>query len=156
MRYFIYICLLLSFVSCDYFSFEKNENLEKIDMDIDFTSVDVSPSFKVCDTLIDKSKKTNCFRKTMRQEIYKSLTKHSIKLTHSIDETIEVVITIQSNKEVKLTSINSSDSLMAILPSLEDILKKSVEELPAIYPAIKRGIPVTTVYKLPIRIAVKN
>ena len=39
---------------------------------------------------------------------------------------------------------------------LKDILKKSVEELPAIYPAIKRGIPVTTVYKLPIRIAVKN
>jgi hypothetical protein len=45
---------------------------------------------------------------------------------------------------------------LVILPSLKDILKKSVEELPAIYPAIKRGIPVTTVYKLPIRIAVKN
>ncbi|MDB4496710.1 hypothetical protein N9290_01865 [Flavobacteriaceae bacterium] len=150
------ICLLFSFTSCEYFSFEKNKNIEKIDVDVDFTSVDVSPSFKVCDSLIEKEKKNTCFRTTLRQEISSSLAKQSIQVPQSVDETIEVAITIQSNKEVKLTSIKSSDSLMVILPSLKAILKKSVEELPAVYPAIKRGIPVTTVYKLPIRIAVKN
>jgi uncharacterized protein YeaO (DUF488 family) len=156
VRYFLLICLLFSFTSCEYFSFEKNKNIEKIDVDVDFTSVDVSPSFKVCDSLIEKEKKNTCFRTTLRQEISSSLAKQSIQVPQSVDETIEVAITIQSNKEVKLTSIKSSDSLMVILPSLKAILKKSVEELPAVYPAIKRGIPVTTVYKLPIRIAVKN
>jgi uncharacterized protein YeaO (DUF488 family) len=156
VRYFLFICLLFSFTSCEYFSFEKNKNIEKIDVDVDFTSVDVSPSFKVCDSLIEKDKKNNCFRTTLRQEISSSLAKQSIQVPQSVDETIEVAITIQSNKEVKLTSIKSSDSLLVILPSLKAILKKSVEELPAVYPAIKRGIPVTTVYKLPIRIAVKN
>ena len=154
MRYFLLICLLFSFTSCEYFSFENNKNIEKID--VDFTSVDVSPSFKVCDSLIEKDKKNNCFRTTLRQEISSSLAKQYIQVPQSVDETIEVAITIQSNKEVKLTSIKSSDSLLVILPSLKAILKKSVEELPAVYPAIKRGIPVTTVYKLPIRIAVKN
>ncbi|MGB1500869.1 MAG: hypothetical protein ACPHAM_03540 [Flavobacteriaceae bacterium] len=125
-------------------------------MDLDYSSVDVSPSFRVCDSLIEKDKKDTCFRTTLRQEIFSSLAKQSIQVPQSVDETIEVAITIQSNKEVKLTSIKSSDSLMAIVPSLKAILKKSVEELPAVYPAIKRGIPVTTVYKLPIRIAVKN
>jgi len=96
------------------------------------------------------------FRTTIRQEISSNLAKQSIQVAQSVDETIEVAITIQSNKEVKLTSIKSSDSLLVILPSLKAILKKSVKELPSIYPAIKRGIPVTTVYKLPIRIAVKN
>jgi hypothetical protein len=147
---------MISFTSCDYFSFEKNKNLEKIDMDVDFTSVDFSPSFKVCDSLINKLKKTDCFRTTIRQEISSNLAKQSIQVAQSVDETIEVAITIQSNKEVKLTSIKSSDSLLVILPLLKAILKKSVKELPSIYPAIKRGIPVTTVYKLPIRIAVKN
>ena len=156
MRYFLLICLLFSFTSCEYFSFEKNKNIEKIDVDVDFTSVDVSPSFKVCDSLIEKEKKNTCFRTTLRQEISSSLAKQSIQVPQSVDETIEVAITIQSNKEVKLTSIKSSDSLMVILPSLKAILKKSVEELPAVYPAIQRGIPLTTVYKLPIRIAVKN
>ena len=125
-------------------------------MDLDYSSVDVSPSFRVCDSLIEKDKKDTCFRTTLRQEIFSSLAKQSIQVPQSVDETIEVAITIQSNKEVRLTSIKSSDSLMAIVPSLKAILKKSVEELPALYPAIKRGIPVTTVYKLPIRIAVKN
>jgi len=147
---------MISFTSCDYFSFEKNKNLEKIDMDVDFTSVDFSPSFKVCDSIIDKDKKNTCFRTTIRQEISSNLAKQSIQVAQSVDETIEVAITIQSNKEVKLTSIKSSDSLLVILPLLKAILKKSVKELPDIYPAIKRGIPVTTVYKLPIRIAVKN
>lgn len=156
MRYFFYIGIVLSFASCDYFSFEKNENLDKIDMDIDFTSVDFSPSFKVCDTLIDKSKKTNCFRKTMRQEIYKSLEKHSIKLKHPIDETIEVVITIQSNKEVTLSAIKVSDSLLREIPRLQEMIEKSIEALPDIYPAIKRGIPVTTAYTLPIKIKLEN
>ena len=125
-------------------------------MDVDYTSVDVSPSFKVCDSLINKDKKNTCFRITIRQEISSNLAKQSIQVAQSVDETIEVAITIQSNKEVKLTSIKSSDSLLVILPSLKAILKKSVKELPDIYPAIKRGIPVTTVYKLPIRIVVKN
>ena len=125
-------------------------------MDLDYSSVDVSPSFKVCDSLIEKDKKDTCFKTTLRKEIFGSLAKQSIQVPQSVDETIEVAITIQSDKEVKLTSIKSSDSLMAIVPSLKAILKKSVEELPAVYPAIKRGIPVTTVYKLPIRIAVKN
>ena len=156
MRYFFYIGIVLSFTSCDYFSFEKNENLDKIDTDIDFTSVDFSPSFKVCDTLIDKSKKTNCFRKTMRQEIYKSLEKYSIKLKHPIDETIEVVITIQSNKEVKLSAIKVSDSLLREIPRLQEMIEKSIEALPDIYPAIKRGIPVTTAYTIPIKIKVEN
>ena len=93
-------------------------------MDLDYSSVDVSPSFRVCDSLIEKDKKDTCFRTTLRQEIFSSLAKQSIQVPQSIDETIEVAITIQSDKEVKLTSIKSSDSLMAIVPSLKAILKK--------------------------------
>ena len=98
---------MISFTSCDYFSFEKNKNLEKIDMDVDFTSVDFSPSFKVCDSLINKLKKTDCFRTTMHQEIYKSLAENSIQLKKDVDETIVVVIKIQADKQVVLASIKA-------------------------------------------------
>ena len=147
---------MISFTSCDYFSFEKNKNLEKIDMDVDFTSVDFSPSFKVCDTLINKLKKTDCFRTTMHQEIYKSLAENSIQLKKDVDETIVVVIKIQADKQVVLASIKASDSLLKYIPSLKEMIKKSIADLPDVYPAIKRGIPVTTQYKLPIRIRLEN
>ena len=156
MRFLLVSIIVLSFISCDYFSFEKNKNLEKIDMDVDFTSVDFSPSFKVCDTLINKLKKTDCFRTTMHQEIYNSLTKNSIKLKNSIDETVLVVITIQSDKQVMLVSLKASDSLLKYIPTLKKMIKKSIADLPDVYPAIKRGIPVTTQYKLPIRIKLEN
>ena len=147
---------MISFTSCDYFSFEKNKNLEKIDMDVDFTSVDFSPSFKVCDTLINKLKKTDCFRTTMHQEIYKSLAENSIQLKKDVDETIVVVIKIQADKQVILASIKASDSLLKHIPTLKKMIKKSIADLPDVYPAIKRGIPVTTQYKLPIRIKLEN
>ena len=147
---------MISFTSCDYFSFEKNKNLEKIDMDVDFTSVDFSPSFKVCDSLINKLKKTDCFRTTMHQEIYESLTENYIQLKKDVDETIVVVIKIQADKQVVLASIKASDSLLKYIPSLKEMIKKSIADLPDVYPAIKRGIPVTTQYKLPIRIKLEN
>ena len=147
---------MISFTSCDYFSFEKNKNLEKIDMDVDFTSVDFSPSFKVCDSLINKLKKTDCFRTTMHQEIYKSLAENSIQLKKDVDETIVVVIKIQADKQVVLASIKASDSLLKYIPALKKMIKKSIADLPDVYPAIKRGIPVTTQYKLPIRIKLEN
>ena len=59
-------------------------------MDLDYSSVDVSPSFRVCDSLIEKDKKDTCFRTTLRQEIFSSLAKQSIQVPQSVDETIEV------------------------------------------------------------------
>jgi hypothetical protein len=42
------------------------------------------------------------------------------------------------------------------LPQLAAILKLSLDTIPSIYPAIKRGIPVTTKYRLPIKIELKQ
>ena len=64
-------------------------------MDVDFTSVDVSTSFKVCDSLIDKDKKNSCFRSTIREEIANSLAKYSIFLFFSNE------IYSQEVKEIK-------------------------------------------------------
>ena len=125
-------------------------------MDVDYTSVDVSPSFKVCDALIDKVKKNTCFRNTIREEIAKSLSKYSIKVKQPLDETITVTIIIKSNKEVKLMNIDASETLIKEIPVLYEMIEKSIADLPNVYPAIIRGIPVTPQYKLPIKIKLEN
>ena len=69
MKYFVFLFFGLFFItSCDKFSFTKNKNIQVIDTIVDFTSVDTYPSFKVCDSLIDKIKKSACFRKTIHQK----------------------------------------------------------------------------------------
>ena len=123
---------------------------------LDDTTVEASPSFKVCDTIIDKESKPACFGTNIRLKIFSSLSKHSITVKNSVNETITVSIVIQSNREVKLSGIKASDSLIKEIPNLQKMIEKSIEDLPEIYPAIKRGIPVTTAYTIPIKIKLEN
>ena len=123
----------------------------KIDSNIDVTSVDFPPSFKVCDSLISKKDKTSCFRNTMHREMYKSLAKQPIRLKPFTDETITVVIKIQVDQQVKLVSFSASDNLKNQMPTLEAVIEKSISDLPTIHPAVKRGMLVTTEYRIPIR-----
>jgi hypothetical protein len=55
-----------------------------------------------------------------------------------------------------LDHIESSKSIRKILPKLDSLLKSSIGKLPKIFPANKRGIPVTSKYRLPISIQLKE
>lgn len=156
MKKLIVLSILLCFCSCDYFSFKKNKIEEKLDTNVDYKAVDTSPSFDVCKDLIDKEKKTDCFRKTMHREIAKSLRDQNIKVKRPVNETIHVVITIPSKGKATLKSIKASDNLHKEIPDLKRMLEKSIADLPVIFPAIKRGITVTSEYTLPIRIKLES
>ena len=102
-------------------------------MNVDYKTVDSSPSFDACKDFIDKEK-TDCFRKTMHQEIAKSLINQNIKVKRSVDETIHVAILIPSEGKPTLKSIKASDSLYSEIPNLKQMIEKSISELPRIIP----------------------
>ncbi|MFY0629929.1 MAG: hypothetical protein JXR05_06070 [Flavobacteriaceae bacterium] len=147
--------MLVCFCSCDYFSFQKNKPQEKLDTNVDYKAVDTPPSFEACKNLIDQEK-IDCFRKMMHQEIAKSLSSQDIKVKRPVDETIHVIITISSEGKATLKSIKASDNLYQEIPKLKQMLEKSIVGLPIIYPAIKRGITVTSEYTMPIKIKLEN
>ena len=155
-RVFSFLIFTAFCTSCDKLSFNKNEHIQALDTIVDFSSVDVSPSFKLCDSIIDKTKKTACFRVAIHQKIGEQLQQYSFTLKDAISETIFVNLLINSNGTISLDEIQSSKNIKLQLPELDSLLKVSVQKLPSIYPAIKRGIPVTTKYKLPIRIHLKE
>ncbi|WP_226789225.1 hypothetical protein [Polaribacter reichenbachii] len=137
--------------SCDKFSFSKNKNVQVIDTIVDFTSVDTFPSFKDCDSFIDKIKKQDCFRNTIHQKIGEELQKHTFSIKDSIDTTVLVDLIINVKGEIVFDGLQSSQ-VNAELPELENVIRSSIDSLPTVLPAVKRGIPVTTKYQLPIRI----
>lgn len=153
LRVFSFLILFIFITSCDKFSFSKsNEKEQVLDTIVNFSSVDTSPSFKICDSLINKVEKSNCFRNTIHNKIGAELQKHEFTIRDSISEVIYVDLLISSKGKVVLEAIQSSESIKIQLPKLDSILKVSVDLIPSIYPAIKRGIPVTTKYRLPILI----
>ena len=156
LRIFSLFLLFLFITSCDNFSFSKNKNLQAVDTIVDYTSVDFSPSFKVCDSIIDKHQKSNCFRTTIHQKIGVELQKHQFVIRDSISEIVYVDLLINSKGKIVIEAMASSEEIRIQLPELDSVLRISVDKIPNVYAAIKRGIPVTTKYRLPIKIQLKQ
>jgi hypothetical protein len=150
------LLLFIFITSCDNFSFSKNKNMQLLDTIINFSSVDTSPSFKVCDSIIDKQKKNNCFRTTIHQKIGAELQKHQFVIRDSMSEIVYVDLLITSKGKIVLEAMDSSEEIKIKLPKLDSVLRISVDKIPNVYAAIKRGIPVTTKYRLPIKIQIKQ
>ena len=129
LRFIFLLLLISSFYACDYFSFERKKRLHELDSIIDTSTVDVFPSFSVCDTIIHKEKKVNCFRETIHREITRSLIEEEIKVKKTVDETIEVVITVHSDHRLTLTSLVASEYLLMMMMKQEfPILKQETLE----------------------------
>lgn len=156
LRFFSFFLMLLLITSCDKFSFSKKQILQELDTIVNFSSVDTSPSFKVCVAIIDKQKKAHCFRSTIHQKIGEGLLKHEFMIKDVISEMVYVDLLISSNGQIILAAVESSENIKQQLPKLDSILTVSIAEIPSIYPAIKRGIPVSTKYRLPIVIELKQ
>jgi hypothetical protein len=156
VKHFYLILVIVCFSSCDYFSFERKKNVQELDTIVDRSSVDVFPSFAVCDSLIDKEKKTHCFRETIHREISAQLSQEEIKVKKPVDEVVNVVITVHADHKLSLKSFEASDSLLSMIPDLKQRVENSIQKLPKVHAAIKRGIPVTSEYKLPIQIKIED
>ncbi|MGB0879187.1 MAG: hypothetical protein ACPGTO_01320 [Polaribacter sp.] len=158
MRVYSFLIIIIFCTSCTYFSSTQNNtsSTNSLDTSVDFSSVDVFPSFAICDSLLEKAKKTNCFRTTIHQLITKKLSDNQLTSQVSIDEMITVHLFINSKGNIIFKELHASEKIKHHFPTLDSLLKISVESLPKIYPATKRGIPVTTQYQLPIRIKLKE
>lgn len=156
MRVFSFLILIVFFTSCDKLSFSKNKEIQVLDTIVDYTAVDLSPSFPVCDSIIDKTEKSNCFRNTIHKKIGEELQKHSLSSQDSIYEIVFVDLLINVEGKIILQEVSSSENIKKQLPALDSILKLSVDNLPIIFPAIKQRFPVATKYRLPIRIVLTD
>ena len=156
LRIFTFIILLFFITSCDKMSFLKSEKIQALDTIVNFSSVDTSPSFKECDSIIDKHQKSNCFRTTIHQKIGAELQKHQFIIRDSISEIVFVDLLINSKGKIVIEAMASSEEIRIQLPELDSVLRISVDKIPNVYAAIKRGIPVTTKYRLPIKIQLKQ
>ena len=152
----IFLLLLAGFTaSCQFFNLDKNSMQQEVDTVVDFSVVDVSPSFAVCDSVIDKAAKTACFRHTIHLQISKSLSATPMVVENPINETIFVHVLIDKAGKITLKNIESTTELKEALVHLDSLVRLSLQSLPIVFPAIKRGIPVSTQYQLPIKIQVQ-
>ena len=156
MKYYIIVFLFSTLFSCD-LSNNKELSVSKLVSDeleaFNWEDVDTFPRFQNCDTIISRESNFNCFVNTLTSKIHANLINNDIVVYESISDTIMINF-IVSNKGVIILekSLNKSEILKVNL-LVDSIFELSVLELPKLYPAIKRGQPVNTKFKLPILIS---
>lgn len=150
-QFFIVIICSLLIMSCSYFNVtNKKEAIPKIDTIVDFNTVDAFPLFPICKDIPSRKKQQICFQLQMSQYIYASLKKHSLNANQLINDTVFVKLKINALGKTSLSSIKISNKTKELLPEFDSLLKVSLLKLPVLSPAIKRDMPVTTEFTLPI------
>ena len=157
MKCFCCIILCLIIQSCEQFKVKKttpeailNEELQTFN----WKTVDVYPSFMDCDSMLVNEEKKSCFESTLYTEINAFLQEQTIVVNHDINDTLQLQLQVSAKGAVELLEFNADSTTKAQLPELKQLLLRSLNALPPIQPAIKRGQPVTVAFEMPLIIRV--
>lgn len=157
MKKGIVFLVLLIFTSCKYFNVEKtssNAILEEELQTFNWNEVDEYPIFETCNASENKLEKKSCFENTLTKNIFSNLASKEIIVNQDINQTILVHFQISEKGKLNLIKAEIDTLITQQIPNLESLLHQTLDSLPKIYPAIKRGQHVKTQFTLPIAIQV--
>lgn len=147
----------LACFSCEYFKVKKTttEAILKEELKtFNWEEVDAYPSFKACDSSFVKQEQKQCFETVLREHITTNLQKEFIVVTQDISDTLSLDFKVSEKGDLTLRGIQLDSITEKEIPNIKALLRKSLDSLPRIFPAVKRGQHVKTEFKLPIIINV--
>lgn len=152
LRSFFILFILCLFESCDFFQEKFGQSSTTFDTIIDVHRVDAMPFFSACDSVLDVASKNRCFHTKLYQQVSKNLLSNTFKVSKSIDETVYVKIRFDNEGKASLEAIEQTDLVKEQIPQLDSLVLLSVQTMPKVYPALKKGIEVASVHIIPIGI----
>ena len=153
-----YVCIVfLMLVSCEYFNAKKTSSeaiLKEELKTFNWNDVDEYPSFSICDSSTSKQERKQCFENTLTTYITTYLQKDTIVVTQDINDTVHLHLQVSNKGLLSLVDIQVDSLTLHEIPNIKELLAQSLDSLPKIFPALKRGQQVKTEFKLPIIIQV--
>ena len=150
-----YVIVFLTFLlySCNFVPKEVPNSQELLRRElhaIDWSKVDDYPTYASCDTIKDAEKSKWCFFERFDFEVLRLLKNDSLVRLSTID-TVQFKVLITSKSELKFETEMVNEKL---LPKwmLDSIMMKNAKQFSKIQPATKRGVPVTTQFRLDLKI----
>lgn len=151
IKHIMIFAILLLLSGCKHFENQvpkKSELLEKELQNIDWTDVDEFPSVAECDSLPNKEARRICFIDYLIKAIQDRMASDTITIRYPQLDTINVKVTVFPDSTV-IFEPEIGDNVYK--PQLIDSLIRSrLADFPKVSPALKRGMPVKTQFKLPV------
>jgi hypothetical protein len=149
--------LFLCLTSCDYFDKKKVNSQDIVSEELktfNWNDVDEYPSFQACESLTSKHESKQCFESAIITHITNKLGDEIIVVTEEIADTVVIKFHITETGDISVLNIKNNETTKEQIPNLEELLTNTLNTLPKIFPAIKRGQQVKTEFTLPIIIQV--
>jgi hypothetical protein len=153
LRRYTFFLFLLIFTSCEIFSPQTStskSNLQVLDTVIDYTSVDVYPIFSDCENYAESDDQKECFETSITEKLAELFLDIDLKVNKEVNDSTSIDILIDNTGKASLVNIISPKSILEELPNLESVVRKSINQLPTMKPALKRGMFVKSQYRLVI------
>ncbi|TRZ46355.1 energy transducer TonB [Robertkochia solimangrovi] len=151
--------ILLTLVSCEYFSsnkVSKEEIVRKEIQSINWDDIDRYPLFDDCDETATKYEQRRCFQSEFSQKFF-SILKDELSVAHKpINDTVRVQLLIERTGTISMVAVVKNEYVARVIPDLDSIVKRTIAKLPKVYPALKRDIPVNTRVVLPLVLRVET
>lgn len=157
MKQLTVFILLICLYSCDYFDKKKVNSQDIVNEELqtfNWNDVDEYPSFKTCESSTSKQESKQCFETTLITHITNKLSNEVIVVTENVEDTVVIKFHISETGNLSVLNIKNKETTKEQIPNLDSLLLKSLDSLPTIFPAIKRGQQVKTEFTLPIVIQV--
>tara|TARA_B110000977_G_C10982187_1_gene456581 strand:+ start:359 stop:835 length:477 start_codon:yes stop_codon:yes gene_type:complete len=156
MKYYIASFLILVVFSCD-LTINKEFSVNQLVSDeletFNWNDVDTYPRFQNCDTIINKELNFQCFVNTLTSKVQTNLSNTGVIVDKSIKDTVMISFRVSDKGKITLDELFSESEVLTVNLLIDSIFKLSILDLPKLYPAIKRGQPVNTKFKLPILVS---
>lgn len=153
MKKMLLLLLFPLMVGCNDFETKRISSEEVLDKEyksLNWKEVDEYPAFENCKNISELEMARECFEATVANSVYTYLARQEPIVTETIDDTVFVHLEISKNGKPYLESVEADTLVTNQIPELKMWLQQSIDSLPKIYPASKRGIPVSSVFTMPI------
>lgn len=153
MKKFAALLSLALLSSCQHFEKQvpdEDELLQKRLQEINWNEVSSYPSIAGCNAITDREMQRECFFTTMARLVQEKLDIDTIAMMYPEMDTIEVKVTVHPDASLTFEPQMPQDSVSYNRVQVDSILKARLVNFPAIEPAQKEGIPVTSQFILPV------
>lgn len=155
MKRFLPFLLIALLSSCTFFESKEKRTQGFINDElsqIDWNSIDSYPFFYTCDEAASKTEQKICFEETLISHFQQTLNDFEFTLNDTESETVHVIFIIDTLGMIKVVDIEKDISVLNQMPEFDGIITQSLKNLPKLAPALKRGMPVNSKYRIPVQL----
>lgn len=147
------LCLLCLFCSCDWLATRDTTTQKLVEAEmkgIDWNEVDQYPHFEGCDESADKTAQRLCFEETMLGHFSATLKEFEFIVDHPVDDTLYLDFLVDRQGKITILDMERNSVIRRQIPEFDGVISQSLKTLPKLAPALKRGMPVSAKFRIPL------